>query len=869
MVKTSSGSARCRRWRWWACLAWALTHAAIAGPGEAPPRIDQDWRARYIWGVEAEIARNASRAWDRAQKAFDAASVQDDPRAKLHAAIFYFAARLKMDDDRDCSMIQTYTTMVRAGGKAFEPELFDLGIATVSLWGEQRCPGQITVDELDALAHRMGDPARMYFVLDVKANRASESDRFAEAVSLRIQQLDFAIAPFQKASALLWMADAMLTADRHNAEEGARWLERARLEFDPEEFQSLARRWEADYTVVEFRRGNADAALAHVRRLQRLLKLGAASSQNAAISLASCAKYLNRLHRGRDALELLEQSRSYGVDDTYTRLYITAQYLRAYAELRTPEAWAKGEQEVRQVNAWLEDMAQSPTARTEVLGAMADFYERFGRYELAVQARKKLEAAMLQAQRSANDTTRVELQEKLAVAFKDKENAQLKAEAELRDARQRGWIVAFGIAALGVLGAGGALAVALRQRQRLARVSAELEQRNGELEQRSASRIRLLAAACHDLRQPAHALGMLAELGSEARWEDTRFAAWLQSVRRSTASLGDMLDELMDLGRLDGGHYQPLLSEVPLGELMQEVMLHFGPLARRKGLTLEAPPVELTVVSDRHLLRRILFNLVSNAIKYTDAGVVRILVEPNGPGVRLTVQDTGPGIPQDKLEDVFRDYVRLNPLKAAEGLGIGLSIVRRAAELLGHELSLKSEPGEGTSIALSLPASASPAQDLAPTTAEATTAGAGTVVAVMEDDADVRDAMVALLQRWGYRVVPGPDADALLTQLAEQRTVPDLVITDLHLQGTNGLEAVDRVRAALQTPAMPALLVTGDLDDTVTRQAAQAQVFVAHKPLAPHQLARLIRQVLDTAEDPSQAEHSNTADPLRSIQIPT
>ena len=236
-----------------------------------------------------------------------------------------------------------------------------------------------------------------------------------------------------------------------------------------------------------------------------------------------------------------------------------------------------------------------------------------------------------------------------------------------------------------------------RRGERLAVISLELEQRNGELEQRSASRIRLLAAACHDLRQPAHALGVLAELGSDAQQEPSRFGAWLQSVKRSTASLGEMLDELMDLGRLDGGHYTPQLSDVSLAELLQDVALHFGGLARRKGLTLEVVPADGHVVSDRHLLRRIVFNLVSNAIKYTDTGFVRVSAQPDADAdaVQLRVQDSGPGIPPDKLDDVFRDYVRLNPTKAAEGLGIGLSIVRRAAELLGHGLTLASPPGGG------------------------------------------------------------------------------------------------------------------------------------------------------------------------------
>ena len=262
------------------------------------------------------------------------------------------------------------------------------------------------------------------------------------------------------------------------------------------------------------------------------------------------------------------------------------------------------------------------------------------------------------------------------------------------------------------------------------------------------------------------------------------------------------------------------------------------------------------MVPDRHLLRRILFNLVSNAIKYTDTGAVSILVAADGALARLTVQDTGPGIPPDKLDDVFRDDVRLNPLKAAEGLGIGLSIVRRAAELLGHPLSLRSEPGQGTAVSLSLPVSAAPRGDMPPRTPEAAGASTGALIAVMEDDVDVRDAMTALLAPWGYRVVAGADASSLLATRGEQALVPALVITDLHLDGSNGLTEVERLRQALQAPTLPALLVTGDLDETVTRQAAQARVFVAHKPLPPDKLAGLIRQVFDRAGEPGSARPS-------------
>ncbi|RTL43939.1 MAG: response regulator [Burkholderiales bacterium] len=833
---------RLGQWRHWlAVFTWA-TCTAIAAPSERLAPTDQEWRERFVFGTDADNLRHNAKAWERARKAMESARSQGDPRVELRAAAAYFLTK-PTHTPADCPIFQRYLAQARAGGAGLERELFDLGAATAWSFAERPCAGRVTSIELETLARRLGDPARMFYVLDAQAADAMAASRFGEITSIRSRQLDVAIAPFQRAKALIELGIADLVADQRSTE-ASRWLERAQREINVDEFQSLAADMEAGLAAVEFRHGDPAAAMVYVHRVLPRLRSGAAAPETAALYMTSFAKYLGRIQKLHEALAFLEESRQFDVDDLYTRMHTAASFLAIYAQLRTPEAWVKGEQEIQRINGWLAGPLESVTAREDAFRAIANFYERFGRLEAALKARKQLEAAMEQAQRNADDKRRIELQEQLSVALKDQEYDRLKARAELQEAHQRGWILAFGVATLGVVASGSAFAVATRRGRRLAKVSAELEQRNSELELRSSSRIRLLAAACHDLRQPAHALGMLAELGSEAQQEPTRFAAWLQRVRRSTASLGDMLDELMDLGRLDGGHYTPMLSDVPLTELMQEVMLHFGPLARRKGLTLEAPPVDALIVSDRHLLRRILFNLVSNAIKYTDTGFVRIHLERRSGEVRLTVQDSGPGIPRDKMDDVFRDYVRLNPRKAAEGLGIGLSIVRRAAELLSHPLTVSSQAGEGTSITLTLPVSASPMHDPLSLPGEQSATTGHALLAVIENDADVREAMVSLLQSWGHTVMAGSDARALLAASAAPYRAPDLVITDLHLDGTDGLAEVKYLREVLQAPGLPALLVTGDLDHAVTRQAAQAQVYVAHKPLAPLKLAALLSQLL-------------------------
>ncbi len=387
-------------------------------------------------------------------------------------------------------------------------------------------------------------------------------------------------------------------------------------------------------------------------------------------------------------------------------------------------------------------------------------------------------------------------------------------------------------------------------KQRMDQLAEQLAGRNAELQALNASRTRLLAAACHDLRQPAHALGLLAEMAGCESDEAAREHK-LEGIRRCSATLTDMLSMLMDMTQLEGRRYQPAVVDVPLGELMQELELQFAGLANRKGLMLLIPWTRMQVRSDRHLLRRILFNLVSNAVKYTQRGTVRVLVQANGGQVQLTVQDTGHGIPAERLGDVFVDYVRLDTDHRPEGLGIGLPIVKRAADLLGHGVHLRSRVGEGTAVTLGLPqaAAAASAPQLPPRVAPLL--GQGRVVAVLEDDHESREALVSLLQHWGFQVLAAASRDDLLVQvdgLADGK--PDLLIADLHVARGCGLQAAQALRERPGLHAMPALLITGDLDLKLVERAATLQICVTHKPVVPHRLRAKIAAVLQAGQGP-------------------
>lgn len=372
-----------------------------------------------------------------------------------------------------------------------------------------------------------------------------------------------------------------------------------------------------------------------------------------------------------------------------------------------------------------------------------------------------------------------------------------------------------------------------------------LDRVNVELTAVNASRTRLLAAACHDLRQPTHALGLLAELAAERIPPQAREP--IEGIRRCSAALSDMLDMLLDMTQLESDRYRPVFSTFRLDELFQELQLQFAPVAETKALSFHVDHDNVQVSSDRHLLRRMLMNLVSNAIKYTDSGSVHVKVQRHAGEVVITVEDTGPGIPADQRELVFADYVRLNGLEQSEGLGIGLSIVKRAAALLNHRLELESQVGQGTAIHLTVPLSAVPLKLAEPSLF---VEGRGRLIGVLENDENILAATVQLLTSHRFVVAPGRDLEELERALADQgRPAPDLLISDLHLgSGLDGLRLIESLRNAAAWHETAYILVTGDLDVGIAVKASAMNVALAYKPIQPRRLLSLVDQILGSRQ---------------------
>ena len=353
-----------------------------------------------------------------------------------------------------------------------------------------------------------------------------------------------------------------------------------------------------------------------------------------------------------------------------------------------------------------------------------------------------------------------------------------------------------------------------------------------------------LAAASHDLRQPAHALrlfvsslGALAERGVAV--EAGRLNGIVVKMQASLRGLSRLLNGLLDISRLDAGVVKPELHPLPLQRVFDAMRANFAEQARQKNLALDVRATDLWVSSDRVLLEQILSNLLSNAVRYTAAGGVVLRARRCAAHVELQVWDTGTGIPNGQREAIFREYYQIgNPQRDPEqGLGIGLSIVRRAAALLGAEIRLRSRVGRGSIFSLRVPAAAPAAPAEVDTAAPATSARGARVLA-LDDDRAVLDALAELLGAWGHRLlVASRSADAVA--LARSGSV-QLVIADYRLaEPITGAQALQQILSVCP-PSTVGAIITGDTSPERIREAVASGYTLLHKPIEPAALRKLI-----------------------------
>lgn len=330
-------------------------------------------------------------------------------------------------------------------------------------------------------------------------------------------------------------------------------------------------------------------------------------------------------------------------------------------------------------------------------------------------------------------------------------------------------------------------------------------------EEATRSKTRFFAGASHDLRQPLQAIGIYCSLLKK------RAQGPLEPLARSLAgavdSLSRLVEELLEISRLDAGAIQPRLQQVLLDEMLAQIAQEFTPLAHGKGLQMRVRRPPLAVESDPVLLARVLRNLLGNAIRYTGRGGVLLAARRRAGQVSIEVWDTGPGIRQSELSRVFDEFYRGESARSEPvgGFGLGLSIVRRICNVLGHPLIVTTRPGSGTVFRVEVPLSALPHHGPAPegAPAEATLQDlTGHAVVLVEDNEEIRNSLQHLLASWGADVVAAPgDTPELHEQIAARRRI-DVVVADQNLHdGCTGVEVVLRIRERIGRP-VPALMLT-------------------------------------------------------------
>lgn len=380
--------------------------------------------------------------------------------------------------------------------------------------------------------------------------------------------------------------------------------------------------------------------------------------------------------------------------------------------------------------------------------------------------------------------------------------------------------------------------------------NAELRLAHAQVEAAYLAKSRFLAAASHDLRQPAHALGMfvsrLTQTAGQVPSGDV-----VNGVAASVTAMQELLDELFDYSRLESQSAQLEQRPVPLEDIFGHLGLFFGNIATAKGLRLRIRPTRTWVHSDPILLQRILLNLVSNALQYTQRGTVLVACRPSGDDshVRIEVRDSGIGIDPSLHDRVFEEFFQVqNPERdSAKGLGLGLSMVDRSCKLLGHQLMLDSRLGQGSRFVLTLPlAHATPAIPAHLPTPDPTGLQSdleGRTLWVIEDNALGGLALKSLLESWGSTVRLFEEPEDALRTLAHT-CPPDFVICDYRLRdGHNGIQSIQALRARCGI-ALPACLISGDIEDDLRTTAQEAGLVLLKKPVQAAKLRSVLRHGL-------------------------
>ncbi len=372
----------------------------------------------------------------------------------------------------------------------------------------------------------------------------------------------------------------------------------------------------------------------------------------------------------------------------------------------------------------------------------------------------------------------------------------------------------------------------------------ELTYKTEQAEQANLAKSKFLAAASHDLRQPLHAQGLFL-IALKARLSDPELSELAHRIEKSTDTLRTLLDGLLDISKLDAGTLTPSLESFALQDVFESIAFEFSANASEKGLTLKIAPTSLHVTSDHSMLIRIMHNLVANAIRYTEAGSILIGARREGDSVWIEVWDTGIGIPNERIGEVFEEFYQLNNPERDrnKGLGLGLAIIRRLANLLKHKVEVRSEPNKGSVFRIQLPRSRKQSILKMQHHASVDDHLNNTRLHILENESDIRSGMELILHDWGCHVLSAANIEDAITQI-DVHNPPDILITDYRIsEEITGLQAIKTLQNLLNKP-VPAVIITGDTDPELLKHVKKHGYPLLHKPVEPAILRNVLNRVL-------------------------
>jgi Na+/proline symporter/signal transduction histidine kinase/CheY-like chemotaxis protein len=381
----------------------------------------------------------------------------------------------------------------------------------------------------------------------------------------------------------------------------------------------------------------------------------------------------------------------------------------------------------------------------------------------------------------------------------------------------------------------------------LTRVNHALGQARAEAEEANIGKTRFFAAAGHDILQPLNAARLYSSALVERMTPADRNGPLVRNIDSALESVEAILGAVLDISRLDTGAMKPQLETIALDDLLRRIATDYEPMAREKNLTFVVMPTSLRVRSDANLLRRLVQNLVSNAIKYTISGKVLVGARRHGGRVSIEVHDSGIGIPAAQFETVFKEFARLDEgAKTATGLGLGLSIVDRISRVLDHPVQLASRPGRGTIFRVDLPLDASVARPAKaserPERRKRSQPLTGLRVLCIDNEPKILEGMALLITGWGCTVREAQSITALDEITRSGEPAPDIITADYHLDDGDGIAAIQSLRAAYEAD-VPALLITADRSADVRNEAEKHGISLQHKPVRPAALRAYLTQI--------------------------